>query len=464
MTWARWVAEQHAAIDAAGRWRVVRDFDARGPSGTLAPDGRRVVSFASNDYLGLSADPRVAAAAAAALERWGTGATAARLIVGSRPVHTELEAELAAWKGTERALLFPTGYQANVGVLSALGTSGALICSDELNHASIIDGCRLARAEVAVYPHRDVDAVERLIRGHGRALVVTDRVFSMDGEIAPLAELAAVCARHGALLVVDEAHAVLDDGLDAPAGGGTPWFAAGAPVLRVGTLSKALGAHGGFVAGPADLIELLVNRARAFIFTTASAPAVAAAALAALRVVRSEDGEALRARLRGYVDRIAPGHPSPIVPVVLGSEQAALDAAARLLDQGLLVPAIRPPTVPPGTSRLRIALSAAHTDEQVDTLASAARSSRRGVGALSRLRAAATGTARCRRRPPASRAPRGSARRCRRAARPPSRRAGRPRHGTARCRGPAGSRSRGRPARPARAGTASRTCGSSGSR
>src|SRR5205823_3677428 len=326
--------------------------------GSLTDDGgnRAVVSFASNDYLGLTQHPAVVGAAHAALDRWGAGSGAARLIVGSRPVHTELEHELAAWKGSERALLFPTGFAANLGVLSTLAAPGVRVCSDELNHASIIDGCRLGRGDVHVYAHRDVGVVDRLLSDAGRSIVVSDTVFSMDGDVAPVDELIAVCARRGALLVLDDAHAVLGPAVEVPDG---------VDVLRVGTLSKTLGSLGGFVAGPAPFIDLLVNRARPFIFTTASTPADTAAALAALRVLRSADGEALVEKLRGHVNRIAPGHPSPIIPVVLGDERRALAASAALLERGLLVPAIRPPTVASGTSRLRIALSAAHTDDQV---------------------------------------------------------------------------------------------------
>lgn len=361
--WADWADAEVGAIRAAGRWRAPRDFDAAGPEGKLAHDGRAVVSFASNDYLGLTQHPAVVEAAHQALDRWGSGSGAARLVVGSRPSHSELEADLARWKACERAVLFPTGFAANLGVVATFGTGDVLVCSDELNHASIIDGCRLSRAEVAVYRHGDVDHVEALIRSAGdrRVLVVTDTVFSMDGDLAPVDDLAQVCARHGALLVLDEAHAVL----------GPEPVLDGVEVLRVGTLSKTLGALGGFVAGSARYVDLLVNRARSYIFTTAPTPADTAAAQAALRVLRSDEGTALVARLRGHVERLQPGHPSPIAPVLCGSEQAALDAAAALLDRGMLVPAIRPPTVPPGTSRLRIALSAAHSDAQVAALAAA---------------------------------------------------------------------------------------------
>jgi 8-amino-7-oxononanoate synthase len=363
VTWSEWAGAEADGIRSAGRWREPRDLDAAGPEGKLAPDGRPVVSFASNDYLGLTQHPAVVAAAHAALDRWGTGAGSARLVVGSRPVHAELEAALADWKRTERAVLFPTGFATNLGVLTTVAGPGVLVCSDELNHASIIDGCRASRARVEVYRHCDLDHLEHLLTTvpTERAVVVTDTVFSMDGDVAEVDALAARCARHDALLVLDEAHAVLGPDPDL----------SGVDALRVGTLSKTLGALGGFVAGPRRFTELVVNRARSYIFTTALSPADTAAALAAVGVVRSDEGGELRRRLRANVERLRPGHPSPIVPVVLGDEARTLGAASALLDEGMLVPAIRPPTVPEGTSRLRVALSAAHAPSQVDALAAA---------------------------------------------------------------------------------------------
>jgi 8-amino-7-oxononanoate synthase len=362
-TWPERIADRNKAISAAGRWRSIRALDGYGPAFTLA-DGRAVISFASNDYLGLSRHPAVRAAATEAISRWGTGSGSARLIVGDRPVHRALEAELATWKDAEAAVLFPTGFGANLGVLTTMATQEVLVVSDERNHASIIDGCRLSRATVAVSRHGDVGHIHNLLAGHrGPSIVVSDTVFSMDGDLAPIDDLAAVCLLHGALLIIDEAHAVL----------GPPWSPPpGLEVLRVGTLSKTLASLGGFVAGPRAFVELVINTARSFIFTTAPTPADAAAALAALQVLRSDEGTRLVGRLRGLVDRIGPQHPSPIVPVVLGDERVALEASNRLLDDhGFLVPAIRPPTVAPGTSRLRIALSAAHTDDQVEGLAKA---------------------------------------------------------------------------------------------
>lgn len=357
-TWDEWSELLAADIHRAGQWRAPRSFDPSDPKG--------LVSFASNDYLGLTRHPAVMQAAHDAIDRWGTGAGAARLIVGSRPVHDELEAELAEWKGTEAAVLFATGFAANLGVLGTFAGPDVVVVSDELNHASLIDGRRLAGAPLAVYRHGDAAHVDELLRASDapRAIVVSETVFSMDGDVAPVDKLAEVCAHHGALLVLDEAHAVLGPTVDLDGVNDVD-------VLRVGTLSKTLGALGGFVAGPRRFTDLLVNRARSYIFTTASTPADSAAALAALRVLRSPEGDALRTRLHDNVQRLRPGHPSPIIPYVCGSEARALEAAATLHDQGLLVTAIRPPTVPPGTARLRVALSATHTAEQIDTLAAA---------------------------------------------------------------------------------------------
>jgi 8-amino-7-oxononanoate synthase len=369
--WDERVDAELDAIRAAGRWRTTRDLTTTGPV-TGRVDGRAVVTFASNDYLGLTHHPAVVAAAHAALDRWGAGTGASRLIVGSRPLHAELEAELADWKGADAAVLFPTGFAANLGLLATLGGDDVTILSDELNHASIVDGSRQARARVRVYRHADLDHLAKLLvdvgaAGSVPALVVTDSAFSMDGDVVDVDALVDVCGGHDVLLVLDEAHAVLGPAVDVD----RLAAARGVTVLRMGTLSKALGSLGGFVAGSQRYVDLLRNRARPFIFTTAPTPADMAAALAAVRIVRSAEGEALTARLRGHVDRLRPGHPTPIVPVVLGDEDAALAAAARLLERGLLVPAIRPPTVPVGTSRLRIALSAAHTSAQVDELATA---------------------------------------------------------------------------------------------
>ncbi len=282
MSWSEWVDASCRTVEAAGRWRRPRPFDAAGPAGTLGglPAGELgddVVSFASNDYLGLSVHPAVVRAAHDAIDRWGTGAGASRLVTGSRPVHHDLEAALAAYRGSEQAVLLPTGFAANLSVLSVFGAPGTTIYSDERNHASIIDGCRMARGDVVVYPHGDLDRLDDLLgRSAGRPIVVSDTVFSMDGHPADVDRLVEVAARRGALLVLDEAHAVLGPGVPPSEG----------PVLRVGTLSKTLGSLGGFVAGPRRFVELLVNRARPYIFSTAPTPADCAAGLAALDIVR----------------------------------------------------------------------------------------------------------------------------------------------------------------------------------
>jgi len=374
--WSSWADTACRTVEGAGQWRRPRTFDASGPAGRLDPGvggpadaGPEVVSFASNDYLGLASHPGVVAAAHRALDRWGSGSGASRLVTGSRPVHAELEQELASWRGAERAVVLPTGFAANLSVLSVFGSADAHVFSDELNHASIIDGCRMARADVTVYPHRDLGRLDReLGSASGRPIIVSDTVFSMDGDEADLAGLVGIAARRRALLVLDEAHAVLGPELPGPN------RRSGADILRVGTLSKSLGALGGFVAGPERFVDLLVNRARPYIFSTAPTPADAAAALAALGIVRSEEGSVLRSRLAAHVARLGsvlgrPGHPSPIIPVIVGEEAAAVSASAALLDRGLWVPAIRPPTVAAGTSRLRVTLSAIHTDAQVDGLA-----------------------------------------------------------------------------------------------
>jgi 8-amino-7-oxononanoate synthase len=388
-----WPAMIRARLDTVvedGRWRAPREFDARGPVGAL--DGEPVVSFASNDYLGLSAHATVIEAARGALDRWGAGAGASRLVTGSRPVHTELELALAAWKGTEAAVCFPTGFAANLGALSVLGGPAVRVLSDELNHASIIDGVRLSRSPVSIYRHGDVAHLAALLEADPATptVVVTDTVFSMDGDAAPVEEIAALCRRRGALLLVDEAHAVLGPHLPASLTSDPDLT-----LVQMGTLSKTLGSLGGFLAGPRDVIDLMVNAARPYIFSTGLSPADAAAALAALGVLRSSEGDALVRRLADLVDRVGGGDrrsgsgaharpPSPIIPVILGTERRALEASAALLAEGLWVPAIRPPTVPVGTSRLRVTVSAAHTDDQVRML----------VDALAPLRAAMLARAR----------------------------------------------------------------------
>jgi 8-amino-7-oxononanoate synthase len=302
-------------------------------------------------------------------------------VTGDLPSHRALEAALAGFLGRPSALLFPTGFQTNLGVLGALATRGDLIVSDALNHASIIDGCRLSRARVAIYPHGDARAARLLLRAGGsfrRRILVTESLFSMDGDQAPLRPLAEVAEETNAVLIVDEAHAL---GSLGPEGRGLCAASGVDPDVLIGTLGKAFGAAGGFAAGGRALRDLLVNRARAFIYTTGLPPPAAAAALAAVRLVAGPEGTVRRRlldshrrhlgeRLRG-AGLISHDPPGPILPVILGSEARALAVSRSLLDRGILVPAIRPPTVPPRSSRLRITLSAAHTESDLEQLASA---------------------------------------------------------------------------------------------
>ncbi len=346
---------------------------------TLAAHPSSLVSFSSNDYLGLASHPALASAAAASAARDGFGASASRLVTGDLPAHRALEDALAQFLGRQAALVFPTGYQTNLGVLGALAGPDDLIVSDALNHASLIDGCRLSRARIEIYPHADVDAARaRLATGHTarRRLLVTESLFSMNGDAAPLAALADAADATDAVLIVDEAHAL---GVLGPEGRGLSAAAGIVPDVLIGTLGKAFGAAGGFAAGDRALRDLLVNRARTFIFTTALPPPVAAAAHAALALIAGVEGAARRAALDAHrvwlgtrlaARGLVPAPPAgPILPVVLGSETRALTASAALAARGFFVPAIRPPTVPPGTARLRVTLSSAHTADEVAALA-----------------------------------------------------------------------------------------------
>src|SRR4051812_38324699 len=342
--------------------------------------GERLINFSSNDYLGLAADPRIAQALADGARTWGAGAGASRLVCGDFVPQHELEQQLARFEGAEAAVLFGSGYSANCGILPAFAGPEDLILSDALNHASIIDGCRLSRARVEIYPHADVGAVRRLLQTSARRrIVVTDAVFSMDGDRAPLRELAAACSEQGALLFVDEAHAT---GVLGPHGAGLAAEQDVVADLRMGTLSKAFGVAGAYAAASRAVCELLVNRARPLIFSTALPPALACAALTSLRILAGPEGDERRAALHARVRRFAAGlraagvdarEDSAIFSVVLGPPERALSAAARLREQGILAKAIRPPTVPPGTSRLRFALSAAHTEAHIDAALAALR-------------------------------------------------------------------------------------------
>ncbi|MFI0942675.1 aminotransferase class I/II-fold pyridoxal phosphate-dependent enzyme [Streptomyces sp. NPDC021020] len=353
-----WIAEQATARSAAGLRRELRP--------RAAEPG--LLDLAGNDYLGLSLHPEVTAAGAQACVTWGAGATGSRLVTGSTALHAELEAELADFTGFEAALVLASGYAANLAAVTALTGPGALIVSDAANHASLIDGCRLSRAATEVVPHADPAAVRKALAAHaGRAVVVSDTVFSVDGDAAPLGALAAAARAHGAALLLDDAHGL---GVLGPGGRGAAHAAglAGAPdVVCTATLSKALGAQGGVVLGPAAVIDHLVNTARTFIFDTGLAPAAAGAALAALRLLRREPARAGRAlgaardfhrRLTAAgLDATAPD--ACVVSVRAPSPAAAVEWAAACRAAGLAVGCFRPPSVPDGVSRLRVTANAA---------------------------------------------------------------------------------------------------------
>jgi len=346
---------------------------AQGPE--VVVDGRRVLCLCSNNYLGLANDPRLAAAAIEAIAEAGVGAGASPLISGHMTAHAALEREIADWQGSEAALVFGSGYHANIGVLAALLREGDEVLSDELNHASLIDGCRLSRATIRVYRHRDAgDLARQLERSSARRrLIVSDSVFSMDGDLAPLEEMVRLAERHDAWLMLDEAHAV---GVFGAGGAGlAAELGLGDRVtVRMGTLGKALGSYGAFVAGSQALIELLVNRARAYIYSTALPPAVIAAARAAVAISRLEDTrreDLWRNARRLHAGLAAAGivmqpFASPIVPLLVGASAAALGVAETACANGVLAPAIRPPTVPQGTARLRLTPIATHSEEQID--------------------------------------------------------------------------------------------------
>jgi 8-amino-7-oxononanoate synthase len=354
-------------------------------------DGRSMLAFCSNDYLGLAAHPRVIAALREGAELYGAGSGASHLVSGHSRAHARLEERLAAMQAphleSPRALYFSTGYMANLAVLTALGSDPeAIIFSEALNHASLIDGARLARAGVTVYPHGDVTALEAKLAASDAAnsaatkIVVTDSVFSMDGDLAPLPELLALCERYGAWLIVDDAHGF--GVLGQHGRGALEHFGLRSPnLVYVGTLGKAAGVGGAFIAAHEAVIELMIQRARPYIYTTAAAPALAHALLASLDIIEGDEGAARRAHLNRLIAQLdgelklarwqRPVSHTAIQPIIIGANDEALWVASRLHEQGLWVPAIRPPTVAPGTARLRVTLCAAHTEAEVAQLTTA---------------------------------------------------------------------------------------------
>ena len=380
---AGWADAELARLDAQGlRRRLETLQSAQGP--LVRVGSETLINFSSNDYLGLANDPEVTAALVSGAAAWGAGSGASRLVVGDFSAHRALEATLAEFEDAESVLLFNAGYAANVGIVSTLVGKDDAVFSDALNHASLVDGCRLSRARTVVYPHGDVEALERALKVTSavRKLVVTDGVFSMDGDVTPLAELVEVCETYGAALLVDEAHGT---GVLGAHGRGA-CEAAGVEArvdVRMGTLGKAFGVFGAYAAAEKSITEWLLNRARSFVFSTALPQAVCVAARVAVERVRDDPSlrERLWANIRFFARGLgALGIPaqarSAIFPVVLGRPEQALGAAAFLRHRGLLVKAIRPPTVPVGTSRLRFALSAAHDEEQLTRALEALREAR----------------------------------------------------------------------------------------
>ncbi len=359
------------------RRRKVAD-SACGPE--VIVDGKAVVAFCSNDYLGLAAEPQIADALALAAREHGVGSGASHLISGHHRLHEQLETRLAEFTGLPRALTFSTGYMANLAVIPALAGRGDAVFSDSLNHASLIDACRLSRAAIHKYPHRDTARLgDELARSEAaRKLVITDAVFSMDGDFAPLPELLELCEAHDAMLVVDDAHGF---GVLGVAGRGSlSYFSISSPrIAYMATLGKAAGVAGAFVAGSENLVEWLLQQARTYIFTTAAPPPFAAALIKAVELI--ENGDARRTQLRTIIERFRErlqptrwkllDSQTPIQPLVIGSNEDTLRVAQMLMHQGIWVPAIRPPTVPADTARLRISFSAAHTEAHVDRLVDA---------------------------------------------------------------------------------------------
>ena len=372
---ANFVESELERLKETGLYRKLRRVDGdQGP--TLVLDGWEVINFSSNNYLGLANHPALGEAAKAAIDRYGCGSGASRLISGNMTLHEELESKIAEFKGTEAALVFNSGFQVNTGVVSTLVSEGDAVFSDTLNHASIIDGCRLSRAKVAVYAHLDMNHLEHELKQSQsvrRRLIVTESLFSMDGDEAPLADIVGLAERHGAMVMVDEAHAT---GVYEPNGAGlVARLGLGDRVLvQMGTLGKALGGFGAYVASSKALRELFINRCRSFIFTTSLPPAVMAMGIAAIDLVSKEperrkaladNSERLRVGLRG-LGYLLGDSCRQILPLMVGDANRCMELSQRLLNRGVFAHGIRPPTVPPATSRLRITLMATHTDEQIN--------------------------------------------------------------------------------------------------
>lgn len=363
------------AIESAGLYRRLREQVDTGPT-TATFDGRRATIFASNDYLGLRHHPAVLKAAARALEKHGASAGAARLISGNISLYDEVERKVAALKEKESALIFPTGYMANIGVLASLAGPRDLLLMDKLNHASLYDGAKLSGARLKRYRHADISHLRALLdreTDYERRFIVTDGIFSVDGDMAPLPKLVSLAADYDCTLIVDDAHGT---GVFGPDGQGSAAYTGAHPTIEVGTFSKALGGLGGFVAGDRETIELLINKARSFIFTTGLPPATLAGASAALDILNTEPWRRervlkLAAYVRSHLGEIGfkvDGGDSPIIPLIIGGERETVELAQACLDAGLFIPAVRHPTVPKGRARLRLTISAVHSDKEIEAL------------------------------------------------------------------------------------------------
>ncbi len=362
--------DQLHELEQQGLRRQLKPLD--GPAGPrVSRNGKELWNFASNDYLGLARDPRIAAAITEGVARYGAGSAASRLVCGTLPPHLALEQAIAAAKQCEAALTFSSGFATPLGCIPAIVGKGDFVVLDKLSHACLVDAARLSGATLRVFPHNDLDKLTRLLKSirakssDSRILVATESVFSMDGDLCPLRAIVETCESHDALLLLDEAHGfgVLGDhGMGLAEQEGLQQRI----TFQMGTLSKAAGLSGGYLAASRAWIDLLTNRARSFIYSTAPPPAIAHAALTSLQIIRSEDGQQLRTRLRQHIETLQPSACTPILPFILGSNEAALSASAKLEQAGLLVPAIRYPTVPRNSARLRVSLSAAHPQEAIE--------------------------------------------------------------------------------------------------
>ncbi|RSL30076.1 8-amino-7-oxononanoate synthase [Salibacterium salarium] len=375
MSFNQWLTQRIEKTKQAGLYRGLRTMSTA-PQPKMVVNGTERIIFSSNNYLGLANDPILIEKALKTLHKFGLGSSGSRLTTGNTEWHEKLEQRIANFKNTETALLFSSGYLANIGVLSSLPEKGDVLLSDQLNHASIIDGCRLSKAETVIYQHTDMNSLEQKLKetqAYTRRFIVTDGVFSMDGMIAPLDQMMKLAKRYDAYVIVDDAHAT---GILGEGGRGTSEFFGVSPDVTIGTLSKAAGVEGGFVTGSRVLIDFLLNHARTFIFQTAIPPVSCAAAYAAIDII--EKGQEKRVRLLRRITIIKNnletmgfkvyGQDTPIIPVIIGDAETSVQFSKKLQKNGIFAPAIRPPTVPNGESRIRITVTASHNDSQVEHL------------------------------------------------------------------------------------------------